>query len=534
MVLELLDDIFIYYKYVSTALTWNIILQVAFIAIVSWIIYTCFLRVYFSPLRYLPTVPYVPIVGSVPAMMKLESGEYFEKWMHKLNASVYRFFWIYGIEKVCVVDADVIKAITVTKSKIYGKPPEDYRLLKDFLGEGLVTSENLVHHRNRKLCNGSFKLNALIEMLPVFEKCGREIINMWLTDMKTSKKDNQGYTEIAIHNEMTNITFDVIGKCAFDYDFNAIKHDNSETTELFKSLVGGFKLSWQRIFPELFPILRIIRTPAMKRHDNDIKRMDEVVYSVIKNKRDTLMNVSKNEGKGDNGYKPGRSLLTTLMQAKDEDTGRMMNDKQLRDEVITFMLAGHETTAVSLTWCLLQIARYPEIQSKVREEILSIIPSDDDEITNDHLDQLTYMTCVINETMRLYPAVMLVAREAREDNCIKNYFFPKGTRININIAALHRNPKYWDNPLEYNPDRFEDPAKIYPYSFIPFITGSRMCIGYKFALMEMKCVLALLIRKFEFVPVTGIEYKRKATITTRPDPCLCLKVRELKRIPEKA
>lgn len=517
-------------------ISWTFILQFAAFAIISWIIYTVFFKVYFSPLRYLPTVPFVPIVGSIPAIMKLESGQYFEDWMHKLNTSVYRFFWIYGVEKVCVIDADLIKAITVTKSKIYGKHHEDYRLLKEFLGEGLVTSENFVHHRNRKLCNGSFKVNALIGMLPIFEECGRELVNRWLIDLNTLKKtDNQGYTEMCIHTEMTNITFDVIGKCAFEYDFNAIKHDNSETTELFKNLVGGFHLTWQRVLPELFPIFRYFRTSAMKRHDDDIKKMDEVVYSVIRKKREELNEVSEeSENKDKNNKKPGKSLLETLMQARDEDTGFLMNDKQLRDEVITFMLAGHETTAVSLTWCLLQMAHYPEIQSKVREEVMSVLSSDDDEITNHHLDQLTYMTCVINETMRLYPAVMLVARYAKEDNYINNYFFPKGTRININMSALHRNPKYWDNPLEYRPERFEDPSKIYPYSFVPFISGSRMCIGYKFALMEMKSALALLIRKFEFAPIPGMVYKRKATITTRPDPILYLRVREFKRSAEKA
>ena len=532
MILELLSSIFSYYKSVSSAITWYVILQILVVYFVSWIIYSNFIKVYFSRLRYLPSVPYVPFIGNVHDIMKMEPGIFFESWMNKLNASVFRFYWIYGCEKVCVVDADVVKAITVTKSKSYGKPPEDYRLLKVFLGDGFVTSEKLVHQKNRKLCNGSFKVNALLDMLPIFRKCSRELINMWQKEMKTSKKDNQGYIEISIHNEMTNITFDAIGKCAFDYDFNAIKHDNSETTELFKSLVGGFKLTWQRVLPELFPFLWNFKTPTMKKFQNDIKKMNEVVYSVITRMREELKDV-ENESTDENDNK-GKSLLATLMKAKDEDTGMSMNDLQLRDEVITFMLAGHETTAVSLTWCLFQMARYPEIQSKVREEVMAIIHSDDEEITHDHLEQLVYMHCVINETMRLYPAVMLVGRDAREDNYIKDYFFPKGTTVNIHISALHRNPKYWDNPLEFRPERFEDPSKIYPYSFVPFISGSRMCIGYKFALMEMKMILATLIRKFEFVPIPGIEYKRKVTITSRPDPILYLKVKELKRSSEKA
>ena len=501
-------------------LTWSAVLQIAIVCLVLFFFYTQFLRIHYSPLKYLPSVPFVPILGSLPELIRSEAGEFGERWRDNLKASVFRYFWLFGGERVMICDADVIKCILVNKSKIYRKSRLAYMLLKSLLGDGLVTSEGEVHSRNRKICNTSFKPNVLQKMIPLFEKAGKDLIDVWLNEINAMlyKNDSEIYNNIPINSELTNLTLDVIGKFAFDYEFNAIQHCSSEVTANVRKILGEFKLSWIRILSFIFPFLRKIQGKYVDSYEKLVEQLNELVYSVIERKRHE-MEICELEDTDKT------DLLSNLLKSKDTDSQQIFDNKQLRDEVMTFMLAGHETTSVGMTWVLHQLANYPEIQTKVRKEVRSILPQTGEPLTVEHLDKMTYLTCVIKETLRLLPPVPMVIRQATEDNYIEGYHFPKGTEVNINIISLHRNPKYWKDPLVFRPERFEEPNNIYPYSFLPFIGGSRMCIGYKFALMEMKTVLSLLIDKFEYLPLPDVTYRRVMMVTMHPEPSLVLKVK---------
>ncbi|GAB1608246.1 cytochrome P450 4X1-like [Argonauta hians] len=505
------------YKTLAVALTWQIIFQICIIFLITWVLYSQFLKKYLSPLKYLPTATCYPILGSLYDIIGQEAGYFFEMSRQKLNASVFRYFWAYGKEGVCVADADIIKAVLVTKSKSFRKAPEAYRNIKQLLGDGLVTTEGKLHRRNRKICNGSFRKNILINMIPTFEFQTETLIKEWL---KRIDKNDDVYTEIPIHEQVTNLTFDVIGKCAFDHEFHCITKEYDETIQLFTRLSEKLQIGWQIVLPDFFPFLHYLKTKSMKDSEKYIGNLNNIVYRIISEKRKII-----NQSPDDDDDSKVNNLLESLLYARDEETNETISDKEIHDHVITFMLAGHETTAVTITWVLLQLARFPHIQDKVREEIRSVI-RDGSPITDDQLEQLQYLRCVIEETMRINPAVLMVARQPVEDCTIGDYFFPKGTFISVHISTLHRNPKYWKDPLEFRPERFSDPSKIYPYSFLPFVAGGRMCIGYKFAMMEMKTVLALLVNKFEFKPLPGIEYKRVVKVTSRPEPRLVLKVRK--------
>ena len=517
MWLTVLANIIYYYNSLSHFVTWTLIYETFAVVLFSWFIYTQFIYVHVSSLRKLPSTTFIPIVGSVPDLINSEAGEYAEKWMKKLNTAVFRFFWLFGQEKICVADADVAREILINKCKIYPKSPKDYQLLKDVLGNGLVTAEGAFHRRNRKLCNGSFKINILKNFVPIFDKTVQDLIEVWLSEMNNAEKDNfdDQTCLFSIEEEMTNLTLDIIGKCVFDYEFNAIQHCNGDITNNFKKLISGFKLTWNVLFHLFFPS---VRTKYAMDRKQQIENVSKVVYSVIKTKR--------KEFEGSLNATENSSLLATLLVARDEETDESMDDIQLRDEVMTFMLAGHETTSIGLTWCLLMMARHPDKQEKIRNEIRSIL-TPGQTLTFDDLDKLTYTHCFIQETMRLYPPVPLVIRWSAENNYIKDYYFPKGVSIDINIVLLHRNPKYWDNPTEFRPERFEDVSKIYPHSYLPFVAGSRMCIGYKFAMMEMKVALARLASKFEFLPIPHKKYKKIMFITMKPEPNLVLRVRKL-------
>ncbi|HMK05923.1 MAG TPA: cytochrome P450, partial [Flavobacterium sp.] len=191
-------------------------------------------------------------------------------------------------------------------------------------------------------------------------------------------------------------------------------------------------------------------------------------------------------------------LLDMLLETRYEDTGESMSTQQLIDEIKILFIAGHETTANALTFTFHLLANNPEIQQKVLDEILEI-----ETLTTDIVEQLqkmTYINAVINESMRLYPPAWITDRENIEDDELLGCQIKKKTLIGVSFYELHRNPKYWENPEQFNPERFlgEQKRKSYQY-FYPFGAGPRMCIGLGFAMYEMSLTLAYIIKKYKVV-----------------------------------
>ena len=470
-------------------------------------------------MKHMPSTNFVPIVGCLPATIKMESCAFEEMWFQKLKSPILRLYWLFGEEKVIVADADLAKQVFVNKSKIYAKSKEHYDVLKPLLGNGLATAEGTTHRKNRKLCNNFFKINLLKNFVPVFDKLANDLIDSWLTEihnMDYKDTDSEPFIEPQIEKEMSHFTLDVIGKFAFDHDFNTIKHSDNEITQKFQTLFEFFRISWNFIIYCLFPNLKTSFAVNFKKQ---IENINKIVYSVITKKREELKE-SSDESEMSN-------LLTSLLIWKDEETGDKMDDEQVRDEVMTFMVAGHETTAITLSWCLLEAARHPEMQQKIRDEF-NFIMKPGTSLSFEDLEKLTYTKCFIQETLRLYPAAPALARTALEDNNLHGYLIPKHTTVIVHVNLIHKNPKYWDEPEEFKPERFLDPSAHYPYSFLPFIAGNRMCIGYKFALLEMVTLLSQIISKFHFEMIPGVTYKRSQKLTLRPNPSLVLKVKEVK------
>lgn len=466
----------------------------------------------------MPSTNFVPIVGCVPAIMKTEACKLGEIWFQNLKSPISRHFWLFGEERVGIADADLAKQILINKSKIYTKGKENYDILRHLLGNGLVLAEGIVHHKHRKLCNNFFKINSLKNVVSIFEKFSKDLIDVWLTEIHKThhQTENESFAEFSIEEELTNFTLDVIGKFAFNYDFNSIKHCNHEITENMRNIIGNFEITWGFIIFSLFPYLN---TSYAVNYKKQIEKINNTIYSVIQKQREALKELS-DEFQVTN-------LLASLLMAKDEETGDKMDDTQIRDEVMTFMLAGHETTGITLNWCLLEAARHPEMQQKIRDELNSVI-THGSSLSYDHLEKLIYTKCFIQETLRMYPAAPALGRQAVEDNYLHGYLIPKGTNVFIDINVIHKNPKYWDEPYEFRPERFFNTSAIYPYSYLPFMAGSRMCIGYKFAMMEMTTVLARLVSNFQFEMIPGVTYTRVQKLTLRPSPSLVLRVREIK------
>ncbi|XP_064616381.1 taurochenodeoxycholic 6 alpha-hydroxylase-like isoform X2 [Liolophura sinensis] len=460
--------------------------------------------------KQLPHKPFRPILGNFYEIAREEAISPYERWIREYQSSIIAYHGMMGSVRIMVADPDFMKHILVTNVRNYPKPKFLFARLQEVIGNGLVTSEGQLHASHRKLCNGSFKPSILQNFVPIVEKYCQQLCEKWMEQVAADPEAE--YITLAPTDGFTCMSLDAIGECGFGYKFNSLVRPDAGDVMSFQRMLGVFGFSWKL----LIPFFTKLPTKEKRQWDQDLAVVDSCVTTVIAEKKKSLSEITDDEHVHD--------LLTSLLLAKDEDSGEGLSEKEIRDHVMTFMVAGHETTSSGLLWCLLSLGRHPEIQDKLRAEVSAI----DGPLTWDTLDRLKYLTAVVKETLRLYPPVSLTFRKAKSDDQYKGMFIPKDMVVNLAIGALHRNPKHWEDPLEFKPERFLSESGIMPYTFLPFIAGPRMCIGYKFALMEMKVTLAILLRKLEFRPVPGITYKKKQRLTMRPNPSLELRVSRVK------
>lgn len=205
-----------------------------------------------------------------------------------------------------------------------------------------------------------------------------------------------------------------------------------------------------------------------------------------------------------------------LMLATDEETGEVMDDRQLRDEVMTIFLAGHETTANALSWTFYLLSLHPDIERRMHAEVVEVLG--DRTPTVDDLPRLSYTRQVLDESMRLYPPAWLISRSPIQDDEIGGYTIPAGETILISPYTMHRNPAYWDNPEGFDPERFtpEKQAARPRFAYFPFGGGPRICIGNNFALMESQLILAMISQRYRLHLVSGHPVAPQTMITLRP------------------
>ncbi|MGH7812616.1 MAG: cytochrome P450, partial [Candidatus Binataceae bacterium] len=209
-------------------------------------------------------------------------------------------------------------------------------------------------------------------------------------------------------------------------------------------------------------------------------------------------------------------LLSMLLAARDEETGAAMADTQLRDEILTLILAGHETTATALSWTFYLLAQHPEVREKLEAELRTAL-NGRPPIFND-LRNLTYTGMVIDESMRLYPPVWTIGRSPIEDDEIGGYRIPKKSMVILSQYVTHRHPAFWDDPDRFDPERFSAARSEgrHPYAFFPFAGGPRKCIGYLFALTEANIALAAIAQRYRLHPVPGHPVVPNPLVTLRP------------------
>jgi len=378
----------------------------------------------------------------------------------------------------------LIRQILVEEPEKFNKARFIKRALGPFVGDGLLTSDGELWKRQRKLIQPTFQHNHV-------PKYG-EITVTHALRMMDSFQDGE-VREISA--DMMNLTLSVVVKSLFGAE---IKSGPKEIGALMMAFLDAAnqRLSSVVQIPSWVPTRRNLREKRA------MARIETMLRSLIAERR------THGELRSD--------LLSMLLAAVDEDSGTGMSDHQLRDEMMTLFLAGHETTANALTWIWYLLSQHPEVESKLVRELSRVLNGRTP--TAADLHQLPYTEMVLRESLRLYPPAPGFAREPIEDVRIGGYEIPRGSLIAVNTYALHRDARFFHDPERFDPERFAAgwEARIPRHAYLPFGLGPRVCIGNGFAMMEARLILAALAQHWQFL----LEPDRKVVpvqlVTLRP------------------
>ena len=355
------------------------------------------------------------------------------------------------------------------------------------LGYGLLTSEEPMHMRQRRLMQPAFHRQRI--------SAYGEVISNYTSQMTSRWQDG---AVIDLHAEMLLLALRIVGKCLFDTNVESEVRKIAAAVDAFMGFMPLAFLPFSEQIQKL-PL------PSMKRIHRGHEELNSLIYGIIRQRR------RDNVDRGD--------LLSILLTAVDtEDNTGKMTDEQVRDECLTLMLAGHETTANALSFALWLLAQHPEIQENLHAECSKVL-SGRPPVAED-FPRLKYAEKVFAESLRLYPPVWVTARTCAEPYEIAGFLIPKGSILLAPQIALHHDARFWDEPERFNPERFSEHEKtLRPrFSYFPFGAGSRQCIGEGLAWMEGVLVLAAIVQQWTIREVPGRSKSLKVTpaITLRP------------------
>jgi cytochrome P450 len=383
-----------------------------------------------------------------------------------------------GWPSVLLNDSDDIEHVLVKDHKNFIKNRLIWRHVTAVFGQGILTAEGAVWQRSRKLAAPAFAGQQLLGYGPDIVALTRRMLAEW--------KDGDVRD---IHHDMMALTLRIAAKTFMDSE---VEHDIADMDRAVSDLVEEMASRFKRpvAIPDWVPL------PGHIRYRRAIATGERIIARMIAERRT-------------NGYADRIDFLSRLMLARDEK-GMGMSDRQLRDETLTLLLAGHETTALALSWTFYLLGQHPEVGRKVAEEVLEL--AGDHDVTVDDMANLKVTESVILEAMRLYPPAWAIGRENVAPFALRGYTFTPGTTILIVPWALHRDARHFAEPEEFKPERWLDglARRLPRYAYMPFGGGPRICIGQRFAMIEATLILATIAQRF------GVEWQRDKPVTPFP------------------
>ncbi len=396
---------------------------------------------------------------------------------------------------VWVTQPELIKAVLLDQREVFRKIVQ-IRILGPLLGKGILTSEDQEWKWQRQTSAPMFRHHELMTFVPTFVRTTRNLVARWRQAPSGSIHE--------IERDMTKITFDVISATLLPSADATIGPAIEASTGHFQK-AGAWTL--------LYAVANAPRWLPRPRRQSQRKAIHLLRSSVAAMLREHRT-----------GAEPRDDLMGRLMTARDPDTGRPMNEAQLIDNLLTFYLAGHDTTAKALTWTLYLLAQSPEWTALLRDEIARVTGGGP--VAAEHIDKLVLTQQVIKEGMRLFPPVPVMSRQSVADTTLGSHAVPAGTSLVIPIYALHRHRARWTDPDLFDPARFapEREARLSRYQYMPFGAGPRICIGMAFAMIEATAILATMLQSVRFGPVPGPAPMPVARVTLVPKGGMPLRI----------
>ncbi|KAF7993854.1 hypothetical protein HCN44_011123 [Aphidius gifuensis] len=388
-----------------------------------------------------------------------------------------------------VHDAEQIKTILLSPKAI--EKEELYKMIRPWLGTGLFSAPASKWRVHRKLIVPTFNQKILESFVEVFSQQSEIMIKQMKIEINGDEFD--------VFNYVSLCTLDIICETAMGVSVHAQTDGDPSYVESAKKM---FEIVFSRMFKVwLHPDIIFYCTNLAKQQQQCLKYLHGVTNDVIKKKKAELL-LLKNKKLNtiempDNCGPTRKAFLDLLMELS--NNGIKFTDEELREEVDTMMIAGNDTTASVNCFVILMLANYPEIQEKCFQELCDIYGDDiqaDVLIKHEDLNRMEYLERVIKETMRLFPVGPILVRHVTDDLDIGDYTLPKGSSVVLGIMKLHRSPEHWIDPLKFNPDRFLPEETRHPFCYIPFSAGPRNCLGFKYAMMAMKVLIATLLRHY--------------------------------------
>lgn len=384
-----------------------------------------------------------------------------------------------------LTNPDQIKEVLVTKQAHFRKA-KGLQVARAAVGDGILTSEGEKHMRQRRLMQPAFHRDRIKEYGQVMVRQTVDLIDEW--------KDGEIRD---IHHDMMKVTLAIITETMFG------KTVKEEADKIGQAIDVGLKYVSSKASSFIdIPLSVPTRSNREFLASNEV--LDKTIYDLIEEGR-------KNAGSG------RTDLLNMLLMARDEDDGKGMTDEQVRDEVMTIFVAGHETTANTMSWIFYLLATHPEVEQKLHEELEAVLggrlPTAED------VPALVYANHIVQETLRLYPAAWTINREVAEQVEIGGHVYEPGDTLMISQYVMHRDPRYYDEPDRFMPERFAgDLLKRIPaFAYFPFGGGPRICIGNNFALMEAALLLATIAQRYRLqLKEPGQVVEPEPLVTLRP------------------
>jgi cytochrome P450 len=394
------------------------------------------------------------------------------------------FFRLAHVPVCLLTHPDGIERVLVTEASKFVKS-RDYRALAQVLGNGLLTSEGEAWRRQRKRIQPAFRHENILAYTSLMVERANRMLAGW----------RPGETR-DVHQDMMRVTLEIIAEALFGFDVSPQAESISAALQTFTEKFIN-QASFAFLLPARLPV------PGRWRLERAARNLSRIIYAMIQERR------ARPQATGD--------LLGTLLGMQSSEEGPM-DDRQLRDELITLLLAGHETTAIALSWTFYLLAQHPAVEANLARELCEVLAGRLPEARD--LPRLRYTEMVVKESMRLYPPAWGIGRETLEDFELDGYRLPAGTNIFLVQWITHRDPRFYEDPERFEPDRWRDDpirsGRLPRFAYFPFGGGPRVCVGASFAMAEATLLLAAIAQRFHLALVPGHPVEIFPSITLRP------------------